>query len=120
MKYCKAYALFIIINIFFSFNAFAVNKAVYPDSKLLRPVSDEIKSGAHENMNLEQAQIIKNNLDETSQTLDAQKLEENVKAKDNKIINSVSKQSSVIWITILFMVIILFGIMGFRFFKKDE
>ena len=108
---------------FLSFNLsiFAVNKAVYPDSKSLQPMSAETKSGAQENMNLEQAQDIKNMLNNSGQTIDSQKLDENIKNNNIRIIEKINQSgNSIMWIFILFLFIILIFIMGFRFFQKGK
>ena len=124
MNFLNKFIFFILILLnFLAFNlsAFAVNKAIYPDAKSLQPMSAETKSGAQENMNFEQAQEIKNILNESLQTIDSQKLDENIKINNSKIIEKINQSgSSIMWIFILFLFVILVFILLFRFFKKDK
>jgi hypothetical protein len=124
MNFLNKLIFFILISLgFTAFNlsVFAINKAVYPDSRLLQPMPADTYIGAQENMNSEQAQEIRNMLNDSGQTIDSQKLSENIKNDNSKIIEKINQSgSNVMWAFIIFMFIILVSIMGFRFFQKDK
>lgn len=111
-------ALFSLL--FFSQSIFAVKKIIYPDAKLLQPMPEDTQSGAQETMNLKQAEIIRENLNSSKQTLDYKKLENTAKKDDNKFLEIAKKPNYIVQIIIFIMIVFFIFILGLRFFQKKQ
>lgn len=90
-------------------------KIIYPNETPLQPIQRDIAPNTVKGMNTDQAQEIKSNLDLSGQTLDAQKLTENIRP-DNFF--AVSKNNSVLpWVITIFLLALLAIVLIIRFYQ---